>query len=77
MAHQRCDCGKVCYGFREAHTIIKDARRNRWGRKTIHKMPQLKVCKRIPRRAYYCIECRQWHITSSNVVYRRDHGRAI
>lgn len=72
MAHQRCDCGKVCYGFREAHTIIKDAKRNHWGRK----LDGLRG-KKIPKRAYYCIACRQWHITSSNVVYRREYGRAV
>ena len=60
----RCDaCGKICYSQKEAMTQVHAAHnglkhRDRNGR-TIH-------CgaNKIPCRAYYCTDCRCWHLTS-------------
>jgi hypothetical protein len=49
-------CNKVCYSEREAHTIINAAK------KYNHYSHQ----KKIPKRAYYCKECRAWHVTSKS-----------
>lgn len=47
-------CTKVSYGYREAHERLNSVRR-------VHKIRG----KKMPKRAYYCAECRQWHLTSS------------
>jgi hypothetical protein len=45
-------CDKVPYGYAEAHRLINVAHcHHHRGRK-------------IPKRVYYCEECRQWHLTS-------------
>lgn len=45
-------CAKIPYGYKEAHRRVNAAHshENR-GRK-------------IPKRVYFCEECRQWHLTS-------------
>jgi len=54
--HEICSCGKICYTKREAHEIINDARRN------CHKDRRHK----IPKRAYPCDICGQWHVTKQS-----------
>ncbi len=46
-------CAKIAYGYRAAHEALQHAR-------THH---PCKYPKRIPKRAYYCPECKQWHLT--------------
>lgn len=56
MAPKICACGKISYGERQAHEIIKDARRH------CHESRRHK----IPKRAYYCVLCGLWHVTKES-----------
>ena len=48
-------CRKISYGYRSAHETLGLIRR--FGNR-----------KKLPRRAYYCIKCKQWHLTKMEVT---------
>lgn len=50
--------GKICYSEREANTILHSCKRT-----TGHAPRRKSANKVIPKRKYYCTECRQWHLT--------------
>ena len=58
----RCNaCGKICYSQKEAMTQVHAAHNGvrTYGGRTIHCGAH-----KIPCRAYYCPDCRCWHLTS-------------
>ena len=54
-------CSKIAYGYRAAHEALGWARGHH----------RSKYRKKIPKRAYYCEECKQWHLTSQKVEDRK------
>jgi uncharacterized protein YlaI len=54
-------CHKVSMGYRAAHEALGNFKRHLWKSRL----------KKMPRRAYWCDECRSWHLTSMNVTHRR------
>ena len=52
-----CECGKICYTYREARQFINDA----------HRLNSIfnRFRKRIPKSCYKCEACHKWHISSS------------
>jgi hypothetical protein len=56
--------GKACLSYREARAVITDAKR----------FNHLRHSKRIPKRAYFCKECKQWHLTSMSYYKEFDRG---